>query len=283
MPAPPAVHTTVQAPAHSAAPEVAAPPVHATSVKWEASMVAPAAGPATHTVIVGGDAGLVYTPEHIQAEIGDLVHFVFHKQNHSVTQSTFDNPCVKKADSQFDSGLLPNPNNTVVPAPTWQYTVTAKEPTWWYCKQRTGSHCGKGMVFAINPTAEKTFNTFKEVAIKINGTNTATPAAPPAATAPSTTVTLDAGAGDKAPAPTSAPPATNIASPPAVATMPAIAPGWNAGAGGACNCACFCGTAAFPAAGQGVGAFGGLSGQLPSPWQPETKGGKARRAIAMKA
>lgn len=91
----------------------------------------PAEGPQTHTVTVGGDAGLVYTPAEIIAEIGDVVHFVFHKQNHSVTQSTFDKPC-NKLDTGEDSGLLPNPNNTVVPAPTWAYEVKEKVPT---CKQ----------------------------------------------------------------------------------------------------------------------------------------------------
>jgi plastocyanin len=48
-------------------------------------------------VVVGGDAGLVYTPEFIMASIGDTVEFTFMKSNHSVTQSAFAKPCVKLA------------------------------------------------------------------------------------------------------------------------------------------------------------------------------------------
>ena len=84
--------------------------------------------PMTHTVLVGGDAGLVFTPPQLMANIGDIIHFEFHKQNHSVTQSSFDKPCNKLA-AGMDSGLMPNPNNTVVPAPVWEYTVTDMKPT----------------------------------------------------------------------------------------------------------------------------------------------------------
>src|SRR5205807_1870892 len=128
--------------------------------------------PMTHTVIVGGDAGLLYTPEYVMAAVGDVVLFQFMKQNHSATQSTFAKPCVKMAGG-LDSGLTPNPNNTTVPAPTFMVTVNTTSPTWWYCKQRTGTHCGKGMTFAINPSADKTFQQFKSMAIAQNGTSTA--------------------------------------------------------------------------------------------------------------
>jgi len=234
---------------------------------WKGAYEQKAAGPMTHTVIVGGDA-LVYNPSEIKAAVGDSVLFVFHKQNHTVTESTFAKPCNKKEGTTFDSGFVPNPNNTITPAPTYLYTVTSLEPSWWYCKQRTGSHCGKGMVFAINPTPERTFAKFKEVAIQLNGTASATPAAPAAstATAVASTVTLDAGAGN----PTAS---TTASSAPALLTATATGPGgamvtgWNqnAGANGACQCACFCGSGSF-GPGQGIGAFGGKPGSLPAPW-----------------
>lgn len=41
---------------------------------------------ATHTVTVGGAAGLVYTPSSINAAVGDMVLFEFESQNHTVTQ-----------------------------------------------------------------------------------------------------------------------------------------------------------------------------------------------------
>jgi len=41
----------------------------------------------------------------------------------------------------------------------WSITIdNSSAPLWFYCKQ--GKHCQNGMVFAINPTAEKTFDKF---------------------------------------------------------------------------------------------------------------------------
>ncbi|KAG6852541.1 hypothetical protein C0991_011057 [Blastosporella zonata] len=65
------------------------------------------------------------------------------------------------------------------PLPTWQYTVVDTNPVWVYCGQK--GHCGKGMVFAINPPADpspKSFAAFQALAISINGTasNTSTTA-----------------------------------------------------------------------------------------------------------
>jgi plastocyanin len=55
-----------------------------------------AAGPSTtHYVTVGGSAGLVYTPEYISANVNDVVVFNFGIHNHTVTQSTFAQPCLK--------------------------------------------------------------------------------------------------------------------------------------------------------------------------------------------
>lgn len=180
-------------------------------------------------------------------------------QNHTVTESTFAKPCNKKTADAPDSGFMANTNNTVVPAPTWEYTVTSTDPTWWFCRQRTGTHCGKGMVFAINPTAEKSFDLFKMAAISINGTAaaTGTPAAAITAT-PVGTVTLVAGSSAGATG-TAAP--TALVTDSAVISSPApIAVGWNEG-GASCQCACFCGVGAYPQ-GDGVGAYGGYGGNL---------------------
>jgi len=249
-------------------------PMHTTPPSHEVDMTTPAAGPMTHTVTVGGDAGLVYTPSEIKAAVGDIVQFVFHKQNHSVTQSTFDKPC-NRLETGEDSGLLPNPNNTVVPAPIWAYTVKEAAPSCksnkfllftkaillieiylgWYCKQRTGTHCGKGMVFAINPTVEKSLNLFKEKAIMLNGTAAITTTTAP----PQNTVTNVASTVTLISEPTGTPP------PPAT-DKPYIVPGWNEGNAGACNCACFCGVGTFPK-GNGIGHFGGVGGSMPAPWK----------------
>jgi len=206
--------------------------------------------PKTHKVVVGGDAGLVYTPEFIQAAVGDIVEFHFLKQNHSVTQSTFAKPCVRKPDG-MDSGLMPNPNNTVTPAPVWKYTVDTTEATWWYCKQRTGTHCGKGMTFAINPTQEKSFEQFKSMAIAQNGTEATMPPGPAYTPPGQETVTL-IGGGDK----------TEVAPTPA----PTYVDGSGQGKDGACQCQCFCGVAAYPS-GYGLNNYGGMPGHLPPPWE----------------
>ena len=45
--------------------------------------------------MVGGSAGLVYTPESVNAAVGDMINFTFMSKNHTVTQSAFDKPCVR--------------------------------------------------------------------------------------------------------------------------------------------------------------------------------------------
>ena len=76
---------------------------------------------------MGGSAGLVYTPNSVQAAVGDTVRFTFKEKNHTATQSTFDKPCVRKADA-LDSGFLANPDGKANPAPTWWFTVPDTKP-----------------------------------------------------------------------------------------------------------------------------------------------------------
>ena len=88
-----------------------------TTVPAGGSATVPATG-ATHTVMVGGgDLGaLTFTPPEAYAEVGDMIIFNYMAQNHSVTQVSFDDPCVALPGG-MDSGFVPNPNNTVDPAP----------------------------------------------------------------------------------------------------------------------------------------------------------------------
>jgi hypothetical protein len=48
-------------------------------------------------------------------------------------------------------------NSTTIP--TFTVTVNGTGPEWFYCSQ--AMHCQSGMVFAINPTAEKTLDGYK--------------------------------------------------------------------------------------------------------------------------
>ncbi|KAL9018801.1 MAG: hypothetical protein Q9185_003887 [Variospora sp. 1 TL-2023] len=249
-----------------------------------------------HKVTVGGEAGLVFSPSSLVAAPGDMVEFTFMSQNHTLTQSTFPKPCLKMQGGA-DSGFLPNPNNTINPAPSYVFQVKDTKPAWFYCKQKKpANHCGKGMTFSINPTADKSHEMFMQMAIQQNGTASATGVtsmAPiPTVTAPnpppetSASAPVPAAASPPPPAappaeapPPAAPPAAPPATPPAEsppapqnlaaepAAPPAIAPGDSMvmGAGsannGQCSCSCLCGTAAFPA-GAGIGMYGGWSGAV---------------------
>lgn len=114
----------------------------------------------THDVQVGPGGKLVYEPAYVHAKAGDVVRFHFNPKNHTVTQSTFDAPCTGLAEGWgFRTGFVPVPAGTN-PLPTKDFTVPDNNgaPLWFYCGQ-TG-HCPAGMVFAINPPAPPSHNTF---------------------------------------------------------------------------------------------------------------------------
>ncbi|KAF4441964.1 serine-threonine rich [Fusarium acutatum] len=211
--------------------------------------VATPAAPQQHTVTVGGPGGLVYQPEELHnIPIGDTVVFEFLSQNHTVSQSGFDKPCAL-LEGGMDSGFMPNPNNTVSPPPQVAMQVMVDTPLWFYCKQ--GNHCGQGMVFSINPTAEKTQAKFKEMAIQQNGDGKATPitggdAAP---AAPAESKPAESKPAEAAPA---APEATGVV--PGKGTI---------GGDGSCVCMVSCSAGGFPAQAQGINSFGGLGGAMP--------------------
>ncbi|KAI4178944.1 MAG: hypothetical protein LQ346_007310 [Caloplaca aetnensis] len=252
----------------------------------------------THMVTVGGDAGLVFSPSSVMAAPGDMVEFTFMSTNHTLTQSTFPQPCVKMQGGA-DSGFLPNPNNTISPPPTYMFQVMDTKPTWWYCKQKKPtSHCGKGMTFSINPTADKSQEMFMQMAMQQNGTAAAAGAtgamvmgSSSSMMMPTSTVLAQVTPPASTSTPAAAPPvvspppaAAPAASPPpavvspdqpqnnaaaAPASPPAMAPGSSVVTGsgsmvnGQCGCSCLCGVAAFPA-GAGMGMVGGLSGAVPA-------------------
>ncbi|KAH9486797.1 Extracellular serine-rich protein [Psilocybe cubensis] len=143
----------------------------------------PAATPASaegavHTVTVGANGQLAFDPPFISAAPRDTIVFEFHQKNHTVTQSSFDDPCRKlnaNGVTGFDSGFMPVAADATS-FPTWNYTVTDTAPVWAYCRQQTpASHCGQGMVFAINSveTSARNFSAFQNVAKALNGTSLA--------------------------------------------------------------------------------------------------------------
>ena len=135
----------------------------------------------THHVNVGTFNGkFQFVPDRVNAEVGDVVLYNFLKQSHSLTQSEFLTPCTPNGG--FDTGLNQvNPTNTsglfLIP-----FEVKTEKPQWFYCKQKQGNHCGKGMVFGLNPGDK--MDQFIQNAIRQNGNSTAasSTAASPTAT-----------------------------------------------------------------------------------------------------
>ncbi|KAL1944445.1 hypothetical protein VTO73DRAFT_2875 [Trametes versicolor] len=121
----------------------------------------------THTVKVGENGGLTYDPTSVTAANGDTIEFQFLSKNHTVTQSTFASPCSNITDATglvtgVDSGYQFVPTNATS-FPVWSITVNnASTPLWFYCRQ--AKHCQAGMVFAVNPTAAKTYEAFAAAA-----------------------------------------------------------------------------------------------------------------------
>ncbi|KAJ7478304.1 Cupredoxin [Mycena latifolia] len=105
-------------------------------------------------VQVGGPSTgpTIYTPNTITAGNGTVVSFQFTgiPGNHTVTQSSFANPCEPLANG-FDSGWV-FINDTSATTPVWNLTITDdSKPIWFYCKQiHPAVHCNLGMVGVIN-------------------------------------------------------------------------------------------------------------------------------------
>jgi plastocyanin len=120
-----------------------------------------------HRVIVGGTS-LIFNPSNITAQPGDTITFEFHQKNHTVTASTFDEPC---SSSGFDSGfqfVADGASNF----PTYVLQVNDTKPIWAFCKQ--GNHCSQGMVFAANAveSSSKNFAAFQALAKQATSTST---------------------------------------------------------------------------------------------------------------
>ncbi|KAF8194223.1 hypothetical protein BJ912DRAFT_959825 [Pholiota molesta] len=111
-----------------------------------------------HSVVVGQNNQLTFEPNTLTGvQAGDFVSFKFVSKNHTVTQSTFAAPCAVK-DGGVNSGYIPVAANATA-FPEWTIQIdNATSPLWFFCEQ--GAHCKAGMVFAINPTADKSFSAF---------------------------------------------------------------------------------------------------------------------------
>lgn len=122
-------------------------------------------------VVVGFNDTLSFNPTSLNnVSNGDVVNFQFVSKNHSVTQSTFADPCTAAGVS---SGFQNVSDPTGSSFPTWSITIeNTTAPLWFFCAQVTANstHCQQGMVFAINPTAQKSFTLFQQMAMATNTT-----------------------------------------------------------------------------------------------------------------
>ncbi|KZV64016.1 hypothetical protein PENSPDRAFT_669334 [Peniophora sp. CONT] len=128
------------------------------------------------SVTVGNETGAaLFNPISLSGVAsGDVVTFTFSPKNHSVTQSSFAEPC-RPLPGGFDTGFA-NPVSIGAPLtnrPTFNFTMSGNGPVWVYCRQAqftNTSHCGQDMVFAINPDepntgANRTLDTFRKNAL----------------------------------------------------------------------------------------------------------------------
>jgi len=154
--------------------------------------IPPVVRAATIDVVVGALNGSViaYTPNYVNASIGDVVRFTFQQKNHTVTQSSFASPC-SPLSGGFDSGFVPVDANATSGFQTAELTIQNTDPVWVYCRQ-TG-HCEEGMVFAVNPGSEAKFAEFQAAAMGSNSSSTSTSTASASIVTVTATVTESGG------------------------------------------------------------------------------------------
>jgi len=123
----------------------------------------------THTIAVGNSNGsLTYNPPNISASVGDIVRYSFMPKNHSVTQSSFQQPCVPLGASENIAGIWSgfNPvSDNETDRPYFDILINDTKPIWFYCSQT--NHCMHGMVGSINAevTGNATFAQFQTLAM----------------------------------------------------------------------------------------------------------------------
>jgi plastocyanin len=106
-----------------------------------ASALAPLALAMDYAVMVG-DGGNVFTPSTVTGPMmGDTVTFMFSGSQHSVVESSFDEPC-EPMSGGFSVGAQSKSINFTV-------SIMDSNTHWFYCS--VPGHCNSGMVGVINP------------------------------------------------------------------------------------------------------------------------------------
>jgi len=123
--------------------------MHFASVLASVLMGAAVTAQKVHVVSVADATNaLKFIPDNLKADVGDMVQFQFRAGNHTVTQSTFDQPCQPISNiAGIFSGFQPvsaSPGKM----PVFTISITDTKPMWLYCSQ--GRHCQGGMTMVIN-------------------------------------------------------------------------------------------------------------------------------------
>jgi len=131
-----------------------------------------------HVIKVSNKNGsLSFAPNNLTVPVGDMVQYQFYPKNHSVVQSTFDQPCQPIALHSNVSGVYSGFQPVAAGAdtmPTYTFTVNNTTPIWFYCSQ--ASHCQSGMVGVINPPAANASRTITSfAALAKNATSNLSP------------------------------------------------------------------------------------------------------------
>jgi len=129
-------------------------------------------------ISVGASTGasdiFIFNPSNVTANEGDIVMFTFSGSpgNHSVTQSSFTDPC-DPIPGGFDTGTVFIPAGLTTGFPTWNLTITnGSRPLWFFCKQLAPApHCNVGMVGSINAatTGNLSFSAYQALAMSHTG------------------------------------------------------------------------------------------------------------------
>jgi len=162
---------------------------------------------ANFTVDVGSDGALAFNNNSITAAVGDTVSFQFQSGNHSVTQSTFANPCTRMSGG-FGSGF----HSTS--ATQFTITVNDTKPIWYYCGQTQPLvHCHVGMVGAINAatTGNATFAAFQSAAKALASSSSSSTSAASTASSAATVGASGSASGDSSSASAASTPTASAA------------------------------------------------------------------------
>ncbi|KOS19883.1 hypothetical protein ESCO_005809 [Escovopsis weberi] len=102
----------------------------------------------THSITAGLGGQLIYDPENVVADPGDILEIKFLPANHSIAQSSFGEPCKPLNNGVSVFPGFPFATKEGLSPEVFQFVVPDRNPLWFYCPQ--ANHCEKGMALAVN-------------------------------------------------------------------------------------------------------------------------------------